>query len=392
MGATTVTSLDLEATPIDDATARLLIEEARRRQRRRRFLLAVALLVLAAGVSAAMIGGGATKSPASRGTGQPSPGSMPALRIEWRARVRGAVDSLTYSGGSVWITDWASGKGSLLRLNASTGRVTAIISIPQLRELSGVAGLDGRIWVTSGHFAGQHGVLYEIDPATNRIVRIIAAPGQPQAVVAADGRLWVDVFASSPELRTFDPRGGRWSAPVLTTSEQLGRPTFGFGSMWVTSFEPSSEVWRIDPKTLRARPFMQAAWASRRLASLLGPDAIAASGGSLWLEFSTATRIAKVSTRTASIERMVPISHTEGTILESGGSALWVLLQTGSSSPNVYLPTPSQPGRVALLNTRTARLGPALPLGAGQYDSFAASGRRAFIGDFGGWVIAVEER
>lgn len=392
MGETTVTRLDLDATPVDDPTARLLIEEARKRQRRRRFVLAVVLLVLAGGISAAVIGGGATKSPARRRPGQPSSGSIPALRIEWRARVRGAVDSLTYSSGSVWVTDWTQGKGSLLRLDASTGRVTAVISIPQLRELSGVAGLDGRIWVSSGHFAGQHGVLYEIDPATNRIVRVIAAPGQPQAIVAADGRLWVEVFASSPELRTFDPRDGRWSAPVVTTFEELGRPAFGFGSMWVTSSEPYGEVWRIDPKTLRARPFMQATLASKHLASLLGPDAIAASGGSLWLEFSTGTRIAKVSTRTDSIERMVSISQTEGAILDSSRSALWVLLQTGSSSPNVNLPTPSQPGRVALLNTRRARLSGSLPLGVGQYDSFAVNGRQAFIGDVSGWVIAVEER
>jgi hypothetical protein len=34
---------------------------------------------------------------------------------------------------------------------------------------------------------------------------------------------------------------------------------------------------------------------------------------------------------------------------------LWVLLQTGSSSSNLYLPYPSQPGRVGRIDLRTGR-------------------------------------
>ena len=101
------------------------------------------------------------------------------------------------------------------------------------------------------------GVLYEIDPRTNALSETLKAPGQPSAMTAGSGLLWIDIYRNGEALRPFDPRTGRFLPAVVTTSEQMGSPVYGLGSVWVTSAEPYGRVWRIDPSTMQASIILQ---------------------------------------------------------------------------------------------------------------------------------------
>src|SRR5215472_15850306 len=67
-------------------------------------------------------------------------------------------------------------------------------------------------------------------PATDRVLRAVPAPGQPLAMTAGVGYLWVDIYHDGLELRPFDPRTRTFlrpvvSSPVAVIMGQLGRPT-----------------------------------------------------------------------------------------------------------------------------------------------------------------------
>jgi hypothetical protein len=361
-----------------------IIEQARRRQHRRHQVIAVAVAAVLVGALAVMAsaGGGTGGRSLAQGGNRPAgAGAAPKLGVRWQARVPAGVVSMTAAYGSLWVT----GISAVTRMDPASGHVAARIPTPLTRQLSDVASLDGSIWVSSGNPGRRVGVLYQIDPATNRIARTVSVPGQPAAMTAGDGYLWVDVYRNGPELRPFDPRTATFSRPVVTTTEQLGRPAYGLGSVWITSAEPFGRVWKIDPKTMRASVLLQTPSApGQPLYSAGGPDGITTAAGSVWISFLNATEIARANPATGALEQQLFVTKTEGTILQASTGEVWALLRTGSSSPNVYLPDRSQPGRVRRIDPQTgAFMGNNLTIGnSGGYDSFAASPAMAWVGDF----------
>jgi hypothetical protein len=297
--------------------------------------------------------------------------------------VPAGVVSITAADGSLWVT----GIGAVTRMDPASGQVTARIPTPLTGDLSDVASLGGRIWVSSGNQARRAGVLYQIDPATNRVARAVPAPGQPLAMTAGAGYLWVDIYHHGLQLRPFDPRTTTFGRPVVSTPfavimGQLGRPAYGLGSVWVS--DGSSLVWKIDPKTMRATVLLATPSApGLPLYSSGGPAGVTTAAGSVWVGFGNATEIARVNPATGALEQQLFITHTNGTILQATTSQIWVLFQTGSSSGSLYLPDPSQPGRVGRIDPQTgAFTGQDLKIGSsGGYDSFAASPAMAWVGD-----------
>jgi len=367
--------------------AEALIEQARRRQRRRHWVIALAAAAVLAAVLAVLAGaGGGTRERFGGHGGKlpPVAGAAPKLGVRWRAKVPAGVVSMTAAYGSLWVT----GIGAVTRMDPASGHLAARIPTPLTGQLSDVASLGGTIWVSSGNPSRRVGVLYQIDPATNRALRTVPAPGEPLAMTAGGGYLWVDIYHNGLELRPFDPRTTTFLRPVVSTPAavvmgQLGRPAYGLGSVWVTS--GLSRIWKINPKTMRATVLLQTPSApGLPLYSSGGPAGVTTAGGSVWAGFGNATEIARVNPATGRLEQQLFVTHTEGTFLQAATSQIWVLFQTGSSSPNVYLPDRSQPGRVGRIDPRTgAFTGKDLKLGSsGGYDSFAASPAMAWVGDF----------
>lgn len=380
-----------ERAPSSTPGVETLIKEARRRQWRRRSVTAgvIGTVVAAVLTVIASSGGGAIRRLEKAAHEPQSAGAAPQLKVRWRTKVAAGVDDLTFADGSLWV----AGFGAVTRMDAMSGRVTARIDTPRTRELSDVASLDGVIWVSSGGFGDNTGVLYGINPVTNRIARTVSVPGQPSAITAADGYLWIEVYQGGPELRPFDPRTGRFLPPVIATTEDLGLAAYGLGSVWVASAVPAGYVWRIDPKTMRTVVFLQPPGPAGILQTPNGPDEIVTQAGSLWISLDNA-EIARVSPATGRLEQQIFVGKTEGIILAGTGHELWALLQTGSSSPDVYLPDPAQPGRVGRIDPRTGTFeGQDLTIGdSSGYDSFVATPASAWVGDFeNSTVIAIGE-
>jgi len=367
--------------------AEALIEQARRRRRRRHWVIALALAAVLAVVLAVVAGAGGGTRGRSVAHGGRAPGagagSVSKLGVRWRARVPAGVVSMTAADGSLWVT----GLGAVTRMDPASGQLAARIPTPLTGDLSDVASLNGTIWVSSGN-PRRAGVLYQIDPATNRVLRAVPAPGQPLAMTAGAGYLWVDIYHHGLQLRPFDPRTATFLRPVVATPfavimGQLGRPAYGLGSVWVG--DGSSLLWKIDPKTMRATVLMATPSApGLPLYSSGGPAGVTTAAGSVWAGFGNATEIARVNPATGRLEQQLFVTHTNGTILQATTSLIWVLFQTGSSSGYLYLPDRSQPGRVGRIDPRTgAFTGNEVKIGSsGGYNSFAASPTMAWVGDF----------
>jgi hypothetical protein len=364
--------------------AEALIREARQRQRKRRLVIAVTSTAITA-VALTVAGiGGAGPARRSGNDDRLAPGAAAqTLRVDWRSKVASGTVSVILADGSLWI----AGFGAVARMDPVTGRLVARISTPRTRELTDVVSFGGRIWVSSGGFGDSTGTLYEIDPSGSKVARTFAVPGQPSAMAGGAGLLWVDVFGRDGDaLQPFDPRTGRFLPEVVGSFQGVGRPAFGLGAVWVTS--DGEQVWRIDPRTMRALAFWPRPSAAGQQTSSLGqPGQVTTSGGSVWIVFGT--EIGRFDPATGRLERTLAVHHAEGVDLQPAGSVLWMLMRTGSTSPDIYLPDPRQPGRVGRIDPRTTGFaGPPAAIGfSAGYDSLAASETLAWVADFANSTI-----
>lgn len=168
------------------------------------------------------------------------------------------------------------------RVNPTTGQVTQI-------DLDGGAGGspvagDGFVWVATsklneGNPRQTDYAVVAIDPATNTVVRRLAAPGYPNLVTFANGRLY-----SSFQL--FEAGSERWfvgsagpTATTFSTSQiagagaELGPGVLAAGTLWLPSFL-RDEVLKVDPASLQV---------TGAVATGQGPSGIGTGLGSVWV-------------------------------------------------------------------------------------------------------------
>lgn len=360
--------------------AEALIKEARRRQRKRHWLIAATITaVVAVVVTIAGIGGGIpTRGSRSRDRPAPVHAARQALRVRWRVKVAAGVAAVTLADGSLWV----AGSGEVTRLDPLSGRVIARIRTRTL-QVPDVIGFDGRIWVSSGGFGDNVGALYEINPQTDKVARAFRVPGQPAQMTGGGAYIWVDMQENEGQvLRPFNPRTGRFLAPVAAAFEDLNAPSYGLESVWASSAVPTGIIWRIDARTMRSSQFWPGQSSGGQPPAILSqPGMVATSDGWVWAVFDDA--LARFDPATGTLKHTLRLTNTEGMFLQASGSALWVLMRTGSSSGYIYVPDPGQPGRVARIDPRTGTLdGAPIAIGSSAgYDSFAASPTMAWVGD-----------
>jgi YVTN family beta-propeller protein len=122
--------------------------------------------------------------------------------------------------GGVWAVD----DSGVWHVDARTNRIVSRIPI---RDPGGLAVGAGGVWVTSNPLDR----LFEIDPATNRVVHSIRVGGRPLGVAVGGGAVWVANYKDGTVSRV-DPQ----SRTVVST--KVGRyPTSiaaGVGGVWVT--------------------------------------------------------------------------------------------------------------------------------------------------------------
>ncbi|MFT4049732.1 MAG: hypothetical protein QM648_07815 [Solirubrobacterales bacterium] len=145
-------------------------------------------------------------------------------------------------GGSVWVTSMAG--GVLTRVNPRTGKkVGKPIEIDDAPYQ--VLYAFDKVWVA----AFQNDKLFQVDPASGKVLTHTKLDNRPFGMAAGFGSLWVTSIRNET-IRRVNPETGRPEGPRIALSGTPYKVAVGFGSVWVTDLRDGL-VDRIDPQTNR---------------------------------------------------------------------------------------------------------------------------------------------
>ncbi|MEO8621570.1 MAG: YncE family protein [bacterium] len=239
--------------------------------------------------------------------------SLDALPVTARVDLPSSADWMAFGFGSVWVVNYRPSRIS--RVDATTNRVTADISLGRNGCLGVVVALD-RVWVPT---CGD-GVVNEIDPATDSVVRRIVAPiknGREGAVAFADGALWIPDNASdsnSASVVRLDLRSGAITARV-PTGRRSDVIVAGFGSVWVAS-SAENVVVRIDASTNQVLA---------RIPVGRSPKFMAAGEGAIWVQNRYEGSVSRIDPATnREVARIAAWAPTLAGDIAVGGGAVWL--------------------------------------------------------------------
>ena len=221
--------------------------------------------------------------------------------------------------GSLWF-GVCGGTPEVLRVDPRSGKVTATVrlrGVSDIQEESSVAAGAGSVWLLA-----SPGLLVQINPRTNAVVRVVKAPAGASAIRASADALWVTVHTDSTLLK-IDPR----TLKTLATVPVGPGPQFlalGAGAAW-TLDQGGGSVTRVDLATARAVATIQV-----DTGSVDGGD-IAVGGGFVWARVTDGL-VAKIDPRTNTVvARYGPPAGSGSAVAD--GTAAWI---TAHDSNSVY--------------------------------------------------------
>ena len=287
--------------------------------------------------------------------------------IASEVKVAAGVTSLTSGDGALWV----SGFGSVSRLDPASDRLIAAIRAPGSDEYSRVAVGEGSVWVTST----SRGVVYRIDPSTDRVTATIHTGGPAQGIAVGGGRIWVTLVLPGPgKLIAIDPRSNHVSGPPITVGPGPGQVVYGQHAVWVQNTSPAS-VMRINPESGQITTVIGTATLSP---GSPGPGAIAVGYRSLWSVANGAlTRLAPGGGRTIA---RIAIPRAVGIVLAEG--EVWVLSYPRSSSPTLFEPIKHTAGVWAIDPHTDRTVRQPIRLHALQPIAFTTSEHGLWVADF----------
>jgi virginiamycin B lyase len=235
------------------------------------------------------------------------------LQIVARVSLPKEPDWIALGFGSAWVVNYKPDR--LSRVDPVTGHLLADIPLGPDACLGVVIALE-RVWVAT---CGD-GVINEIDPSTNAVVRRISVPittGREGAFAVADGSFWIPANrpdASSSAVARIDAQSGRvlHSIPVGARADVV---IAGFGAVWAAS-SATDTVYRIDP-------FRNVVTA--RIAVGHTPKFMAAGEEAVWVQNQADGSVSRVDPRanreTARIEADAPTKWGD---IATGDGAVWL--------------------------------------------------------------------
>jgi virginiamycin B lyase len=239
--------------------------------------------------------------------------SLDALPVTARIELPSSADWMAFGFGSVWIVNYRPSRVS--RVDAAANRLTKDIPLGRNGCLGVVVALE-RVWVPT---CGD-GVVNEIDPATDSIVRRIPAPikvGREGAVAFANGALWIPDNVSdstSASIARLDLQSGVVQAHV-PTGKRSDVVVAGFGSVWVSS-SAEDVVTRIDPATNQVLA---------RIVVGRSPKFMAAGEGAVWVQNRYDGSVSRIDPATnREVSRISAWAPTLAGDIATGGGAVWL--------------------------------------------------------------------
>lgn len=184
-----------------------------------------------------------------------------------------------------------SGFGSVSRPDATGTRIVATIRTPGTGEHSHIAVGDRSLWVT----ATTRGVVYRIDPRTNRVIAKVHLAQPVQGIAVGAGRVWVTQALQGPgQLIAIDPHSDRVTRPPIGVGPGPGQLVYGLHDLWVQNTSPAS-VMRVNPASGRVTTVIATTPVAPGSPQ---PGTIAVGYGSLWsLANGSLTRVDPVTDR-----------------------------------------------------------------------------------------------
>jgi serine/threonine-protein kinase len=271
------------------------------RRRRRKAFAAVAAavaLVLAAGVVYAV-----TRPMAVPDRPAAPPATLGVIRVDPATNKVTDVISIpsatdfAVGGGFLWV----AAASSLDKINQDSNLVVGHIPIRHAFEGVGFSFLSkdvvfggGRVW-DIGAPPGpldltRPGVVYEVDPTTNEVVRQLDIP-TPNHVAFHDAALWV-ANAGGGKVFKVDPETGRilQTVSVETTQKSANAIAAGEEGVWVVEAVPGAAT-HIDPGTGEIEAAVD----------IPNADGVALGGGFAWITNSTDGLVTQVNAATDAI-------------------------------------------------------------------------------------------
>lgn len=287
---------------------------------------------------------------------------VPALAALAAVVIAGVILAITLgSGGSQAV---AGPHGSLMRLDARSGRLVRSTSVPGYPNA--VTGSVGGVWVADF----REGVLWRLDPASGRLQRV-PSNGEPRDIAALGDQIFVAADGNdvSGTVSRYDARTGVrrdsmdllacaiasgegvvWAAgcpmvqrlstgsrPVHTVSEhalpflmpatasnsrvQFREMAVGGGSLWVLGDALDPRMWRLDRRTGRVQATIDLGFP---------PRSVVVAGGRAWVTDNLHDQVVPVSLATNRVLAPVPVGRGAAGVAAAGGS-VWVAEAVGGS-------------------------------------------------------------
>lgn len=182
----------------------------------------------------------------------PGPGPDRGLTIQ----VGGSPVDVAMGEGSVWVataTD-SSGRGNVVRIDPTGGRIVARIPLPEIGALTAA---EGSVWVVNL----RGGTVTRIDSATNEPTDVIDMPSLlyevaegdrefvPESIQSGFGRIWISTARGA--VASIDPISDRAVLSAGDPQAILGGVATSRRWVWAWNvFEPpDAEVWRFSPES-----------------------------------------------------------------------------------------------------------------------------------------------
>jgi DNA-binding SARP family transcriptional activator/glutamine cyclotransferase len=264
----------------------------------------------------------------------------------------------------LWLSD---GRGALLRLDPPTARVVAKTHVPAVP--AAIAADDRSLWVIDGS-----SILWRIDPADGRVrSHARLAPNgraRPTDLAVGSGTIWASFTRVAPAAGDAVRRTVRVGPMRAVSVPVPGTPTrlrFGAGAIWVKSL--SAEVTRIDPRTNRvaARITVGSGWGD-----------FAFGFGSVWVTSFDTNTVSRIDPRTNRIVARISTAGLAPMGIAATRDAVWVA--NHHADPNSRL---NRTGSVVRIDPRTNRVVAKIPVGApdthGGPDNMTAGARDVWL-------------
>jgi serine/threonine protein kinase/streptogramin lyase len=313
-------------------SARELVEAARRAlpepapqqpRRRRRLLLALVALAAAAVLAAVLplVLTGGDGGPSTRSTLVPLVDSVQRIDPTTN-RLVATIPNGPHSFGRLVVARgalWIARENTVIRVDPSSGRMTATIPVSAGDVSAGVGGLafdgQGTLWAVS------YGELTRINADTAKIRELggfgvfVSEGNSLDVVVAGPGSVWLDNVTARGNFLRYDALSQQ-ATPFSAGSGTPIAMALGFGSLWVSEFNPG--------QLLRVRTDATNGVLARiQVPFDPAPGGLAAGRGGIWLTNPAGGRLLRIDPNTNRIAQRIRVGRYP-TAVASGLGAVWV--------------------------------------------------------------------